>query len=94
MYADRAALCVLSACASACCHCNWRHGPFIHHHTTHQVAQRIEARAAARQAKDFAAADAVRKELAAKGVMLMDSPQGTNWRPGLPEGVGGEPSEE
>lgn len=50
-----------------------------------QVAERIAARAAARQAQDFAAADAVRKELAAKGIMLMDSPQGTTWRPGLAE---------
>lgn len=53
-----------------------------------QVVERIGARAAARQAKDFGAADAVRKELAAKGIMLMDSPQGTSWRPGLAEDAG------
>jgi cysteinyl-tRNA synthetase len=52
------------------------------------VVERIGARAAARQAKDFAAADAVRKELAAKGIMLMDTPQGTSWRPGLGEDGG------
>jgi cysteinyl-tRNA synthetase len=50
-----------------------------------QVTERIAARAAARQAKDFAAADGVRKALEAKGIMLMDSPQGTTWRPGLAE---------
>jgi cysteinyl-tRNA synthetase len=50
-----------------------------------QVEVRIAARAAARAAKDFAAADAVRVELSAKGIMLMDSPEGTTWRPGLPD---------
>jgi cysteinyl-tRNA synthetase len=57
------------------------------HHV--QVAEHIAARAKAREAKDFAAADAVRQELAAKGIMLMDSPQGTTWRPGLPEQAAG-----
>lgn len=37
-------------------------------------------RAEARQAKDFTAADAVRDELAAKGVEMLDTPQGTTWR--------------
>jgi cysteinyl-tRNA synthetase len=52
---------------------------------TLQVTECIAARADARQAKDFAAADGVRKALEAKGIMLMDSPQGTSWRPGLAE---------
>ncbi|WIA09089.1 hypothetical protein OEZ85_008502 [Tetradesmus obliquus] len=51
--------------------------------TQQEVEERIAARAAARAAKDFAAADAVRVELSAKGIMLMDSPEGTSWRPGL-----------
>ncbi|MDY0003021.1 MAG: cysteine--tRNA ligase, partial [Polyangia bacterium] len=44
------------------------------------VEERIQARAGARQGKDFASADAIRSELAAKGVELMDSPKGTRWR--------------
>ncbi|GFH29518.1 uncharacterized protein HaLaN_28194, partial [Haematococcus lacustris] len=40
------------------------------------------ARAAARAAKDFAAADAIRIELAQQGVAIMDLPDGsTTWRP-------------
>jgi cysteinyl-tRNA synthetase len=51
-----------------------------------QVQEQIAARAAARAAKDFAAADGVRKQLEAVGVWLMDTPGGTTWRPGLPSG--------
>jgi cysteinyl-tRNA synthetase len=46
-----------------------------------EVAERIAARAAARRAKDFGAADRIRKELAAAGVLLEDKPDGTSiWR--------------
>ena len=55
--------------------------------TAAQVEERIAARAAARAAKDFAAADAVRQELAALGISIMDAPTGTTWRPGLREGA-------
>jgi cysteinyl-tRNA synthetase len=43
------------------------------------IAERIAARAAAKQARDFKLADAIRDELAAAGVELKDSVEGTNW---------------
>ncbi len=39
----------------------------------------ITARQAAKVAKDYAEADRIRKELAARGVELKDTPQGTTW---------------
>ena len=44
------------------------------------VDERIAARAEARKSKDFKAADAIRVELAARGVEIEDTPQGTKWR--------------
>jgi cysteinyl-tRNA synthetase len=43
------------------------------------IAQRIEARNAAKKARDFALADQIRKELLAGGIVLQDSPNGTTW---------------
>src|SRR5262249_27001541 len=44
-----------------------------------EIADAIAARNAARKAKNFREADRIRDELAAKGIVLKDSPQGTNW---------------
>src|SRR5690606_33193041 len=44
------------------------------------VQERISARAQARAEKDFQLADDVRKELGARGVELLDSPSGTDWK--------------
>lgn len=46
------------------------------------VQEAICERAQARADKDYARGDEIRDGLAAKGVMLMDVPGGTTWRPG------------
>jgi cysteinyl-tRNA synthetase len=49
-------------------------------HLAAWVEERIEARAAARKNGAFAAADAIRDELAGKGIVLEDGSGGTRWK--------------
>jgi cysteinyl-tRNA synthetase len=44
------------------------------------VETRLSARRAARSARDFATADAVRRELEERGILIEDGPGGTRWR--------------
>jgi cysteinyl-tRNA synthetase len=54
-------------------------GPVIEGLDAAVIEQRIQDRASAKKARDYAAADAIRAELAAQGVELKDTPQGTTW---------------
>jgi len=45
-----------------------------------EIQQLIDRRQAARKAKDFATADAIRDQLASRGIVLEDTPQGVRWR--------------
>jgi cysteinyl-tRNA synthetase len=45
-----------------------------------EIEHLIEERHAARRRRDFAAADRIRNDLAARGVLLEDSPSGTRWK--------------
>jgi len=45
-----------------------------------EIERRIEERHAARRRRDFAAADRIRDDLAARGVLLEDSSGGTRWK--------------
>lgn len=47
-----------------------------------EVTQAIHDRATARADKDYDKADAIRKDLERRGIFIMDSPDGTTWRPG------------
>ena len=45
-----------------------------------EVEKRIKERDEAKKEKDYARADAIRNELLANGIMLIDSPEGTSWK--------------
>ena len=54
--------------------------------TEENLQEQIEQRNAARKNKQFEISDGIRKNLATKGIALMDEPTGTVWRPCEPEG--------
>ena len=43
------------------------------------IEEKIAERAAAKKEKDFAKADAIRDELASKGIQIKDTREGTTW---------------
>jgi cysteinyl-tRNA synthetase len=45
-----------------------------------EIEQMVEQRRAAKQNRDFATADQIRKALAERGILLEDSPTGTRWK--------------
>jgi cysteinyl-tRNA synthetase len=49
--------------------------------TEEDISTAISKRAEARANKDYAAADVVRDEMESKGILIMDTPAGTTWRP-------------
>ncbi|WAW97106.1 cysteine--tRNA ligase [Xanthomonas citri pv. malvacearum] len=45
-----------------------------------RITALVEERSTAKKAKDFARADAIRKQLAEEGIVLEDTPQGVRWK--------------
>ncbi|MEO0959925.1 MAG: class I tRNA ligase family protein, partial [Pseudomonadota bacterium] len=57
----------------------WDATPEADHETASRIDTLLSERAAARKAKDFARADAIRDSLAAAGVEVKDTPEGATW---------------
>ena len=53
--------------------------PLSRQFTSHQIDDLIDQRAAAKEVKNFAEADRIRRDLLAQGIELKDSPNGTIW---------------
>jgi cysteinyl-tRNA synthetase len=45
-----------------------------------EIERLLQARVEARKARNWAESDRIRSDLAARGVLLEDSPTGTTWR--------------
>ena len=58
----------------------WFKGEAADGPTAEEIEALLAERAAARKAKDFARADAIRDDLAAKGIVIEDGPGGATWR--------------
>ena len=48
------------------------------------IDELVAAREEARKNRDFSAADAIRDELASRGIAIEDTPQGARWKRVLP----------
>jgi|UniRef100_A0A7C3WIW3 cysteinyl-tRNA synthetase len=57
-----------------------RHKPWELSISPEEIEALVAQRAEARKRKDWATADRIRKDLAKKGILLEDTPQGTIWR--------------
>jgi len=60
----------------------WFRGDIADGPTAEEIEMQLTRRAEARKVKDFAASDRIRDELAAKGVIIEDGPDGATWRRG------------
>ena len=56
------------------------HEPRIVDDEAAEIERLIQARQEARKRRDFAEGDRIRDEIAARGIILEDTPQGTRWK--------------
>jgi cysteinyl-tRNA synthetase len=67
---------------------SWRSSPTKAEDLEPEVAALLDERAAARAARDFAASDRLRDELATHGVTVEDTRDGQRWRRSVEAGHG------